>query len=153
MLGAAESPVTAESPAPPEDAARHFGRLLAYEADCWDVHDATVSGRKDFVLLDVRSPVAYAEGHVIGAINLPHGRIVARNLARFPDDTVFVTYCNGPHCNGADKGALRLAELGRPVKKMIGGVTGWLDEGFELVTEPAERVEPAEPADSSPVST
>ncbi|HGF7514615.1 TPA: rhodanese-like domain-containing protein, partial [Vibrio cholerae] len=23
----------------------------------------------------------------------------------------------------------------RPVKKMIGGVTGWLDEGFTLVTE------------------
>ncbi|MEQ1893987.1 MAG: rhodanese-like domain-containing protein, partial [Planctomycetota bacterium] len=27
---------------------------------------------------------------------------------------------------------IRLARLGRPVKKMIGGVTGWLDEGFEL---------------------
>jgi len=29
--------------------------------------------------------------------------------------------------------ALKLASLGRPVKKMIGGVTGWLDEGFTLV--------------------
>ena len=35
---------------------------------------------------------------------------------------------------GADRGALKLAELGRPVKKMIGGKTGWLDEGFELVS-------------------
>ncbi len=26
----------------------------------------------------------------------------------------------------------RLARLGRPVKLMIGGVTGWLDEGFSL---------------------
>ena len=33
------------------------------------------------------------------------------------------------------KAAIRLAKLGRPVKKMIGGVTGWLDEGFTLVTE------------------
>ena len=39
-------------------------------------------------------------------------------------------YCAGPHCNGADRAAVRLARLGRPVKKMIGGVTGWLDEGF-----------------------
>lgn len=31
-------------------------------------------------------------------------------------------------------GALRLAERGRPVKEMIGGVTGWLDEGFALAT-------------------
>jgi hypothetical protein len=30
-----------------------------------------------------------------------------------------------------------LARLGRPVKEMIGGVTGWLDEGFELVREAA----------------
>jgi hypothetical protein len=33
----------------------------------------------------------------------------------------------------SDKAALKLASLGRPVKKMIGGVTGWLDEGFTLV--------------------
>ncbi len=151
MLDTSGSPVTAVPPAPPADAAAHFAALLAYEADCYDVHRATVTGQKDFVLLDVRSPEAFANGHLPEAINLPHGRIVERNLARYPAGTVFVTYCNGPHCNGADKGARRLAELGRPVKKMIGGVTGWLDEGFQLVTDgdrqpnsgasPAERTE------------
>ncbi len=30
---------------------------------------------------------------------------------------------------------IRMAALGRPVKEMIGGTTGWVDEGFELVTE------------------
>lgn len=39
-----------------------------------------------------------------------------------------------PHCNGADKAAHKLASFGRPVKKMIGGVTGWEDEGLSLVT-------------------
>ena len=53
-------------------------------------------------------------------------------MAKWPEETVFVTYCAGPHCNGAARGALRLARLGRPVKLMAGGVTGWLDEGFEL---------------------
>jgi hypothetical protein len=28
-----------------------------------------------------------------------------------------------------------VAKLGRPVKIMIGGITGWLDEGFSLQTE------------------
>ncbi len=135
MLRTDESPVTAVPPAPSEAAAAHFSNLLAFEADCYDVHSATVGGTKDFVLLDVRSPEAFAKGHVMGAVSLPHGRIIERNLKDYPPDTVFVTYCNGPHCNGADKGARRLAELGRPVKKMIGGVTGWLDEGFELETE------------------
>ncbi len=36
---------------------------------------------------------------------------------------------------GSAAAALALAPLARPVKKMIGGVTGWLDEGFELVTD------------------
>ena len=128
------SPVSAVPPAPSAEAAAHFAALLAFETDCWDVHDALSTGHQDFVLLDVRSPEAFAAGHPEGAVNLPHGRIVERNLARWPADTLFVTYCNGPHCNGADKGARRLAELGRPVKKMIGGIEGWKDEGFTLVT-------------------
>ncbi|SDR97654.1 rhodanese-like domain-containing protein [Jiangella sp. DSM 45060] len=119
-------------PAPPADAAAHFAALLAFETDCWDVHHALTTGTADFVLLDVRGPELYAAGHVPGAVNLPHGRIVERNLAHWPADAEFVVYCAGPHCNGADKAALRLARLGRPVRKMIGGVTGWLDEGFTL---------------------
>jgi len=126
------SAVTAVAPAPGREAASHFAGLLRFETDCWDTHSALEKGDPDFVLLDVRSPDLYAQGHVPGALNLPHGRIVERNLAAWAPETVFVVYCAGPHCNGADKAALRLAELGRPVKKMIGGVEGWKDEGFSL---------------------
>ncbi|MGL5911406.1 MAG: rhodanese-like domain-containing protein, partial [Phycicoccus sp.] len=105
-----------------------------FETDCWDVHEELATGAPSFVLLDVRGPASFAAGHVPGARNLPHGRITERNLAELPTDTVFVTYCNGPHCNGADRGALRLARLGRPVKKMVGGIEGWKDEGFDLET-------------------
>ncbi len=128
------SQVTATPPAPSADALAHFERLLAFEADCWDVGADLDSGSATFVLLDVRSPESFDAGHVAGAVNLPHGRIVARNLTDWPADTLFVVYCAGPHCNGADKAAVRLAKLGRPVKKMIGGITGWLDEGFTLAT-------------------
>jgi rhodanese-related sulfurtransferase len=84
------------------------------------------------VLVDVRSPELYARGHVPGAINIPHGKITESRLADYAADTVFVVYCAGPHCNGGHKGAIRCARLGRSVKLMIGGITGWLDEGFEL---------------------
>jgi rhodanese-related sulfurtransferase len=115
----------------------HFSALLSLETDCWDVHEALEQARAadrtpDFVLLDVRSPELFAAGHVPGAVNLPHRRIIERNVAPYPAETLFVVYCAGPHCNGADKAAMRLAALDRPVKKMIGGVTGWLDEGFTL---------------------
>jgi rhodanese-related sulfurtransferase len=43
-------------------------------------------------------------------------------MAEYPGDKVFVVYCASPHCNGANKAALRLARLGFPVKIMIGGV-------------------------------
>ena len=132
------SRVTDPPAAPPEVAEAHFGGLLALETDCWDVHEVLAEGDQSFVLLDVRSPELFAAGHVPGAVNLPHGRIVERNLSPFPPDATFVVYCSGPHCNGADKAALRLARLGRPVKKMIGGVTGWRDEGFDL--ERADRL-------------
>jgi len=120
----------ADSPA----ALAHFEALLGFETDCWDVHAALASAEPGFVLLDVRGPEHFLAGHVPGAVNLPHRRLTERNLAEYPPDTLFVVYCNGPHCNGADKAAVRLARLGRPVKKMIGGITGWRDEGFGVAS-------------------
>ena len=120
-------------PASSATALAHFESLLQFETDCWDVRDSLASGAPDFVLLDVRSPELYAKGHVPGALNLPHGKIVESKMATYPSSTAFVVYCAGPHCNGAIRAAIRLARLGRPVKLMIGGVTGWLDEGFALV--------------------
>lgn len=132
--------VTAIPPAPSADAEAHFARRLAFETDCWDVHEALTGGSADFVLVDVRSIEAYAAGHIAGAVNIPHATMTAERMAEYAPETIFVVYCAGPHCNGANKGALRLARLGRPVKEMIGGITGWLDEGFPLSTStsPAE---------------
>ncbi len=126
------SEVTAIPAAAPGDALAHFERLLAFETDCWDVHAALARTQPGFVLLDVRSPRMFASGHIPGAVNLPRARINERNLAQYASDTLFVVYCAGPHCNGADRAAVNLARLGRKVKKMIGGVEGWKDEGFDL---------------------
>ncbi len=135
MTSTARTPVTAIAPASPEQAARHFEDLLAFETDCWDVHASMADGRADFVLLEVTGDRdTFDRGHLPGAVFFHHSTMTTESLARYPTDTVFVVYCAGPHCNGADRAAARLARLGRPVKKMIGGKIGWLDEGFELVT-------------------
>lgn len=132
------SPVSAVPAADSAAALAHFSSLLSFETDCADVHAALEASdglAMDFVLLDVRGPALFARGHVPRAVNLPHGKIVESKLADYPPDTLFVTYCAGPHCNGATRAAIRLARLGRPVKVMTGGVTGWLDEGFQLAIE------------------
>ena len=127
------SAVSRISAANSDVALAHFENLLANETDCWDVNHAVSNGRQDFVLLDVRGEESFEKGHLPESINLPNWKVKEPALAQYPEDTLFVVYCAGPHCNGADKAAVHLAKLGRPVKKMIGGVTGWLDEGFELV--------------------
>jgi rhodanese-related sulfurtransferase len=133
IIGAAmPNAVTRIAAAPPQRAAAHFEAQLTFETDCWDTHDALGQASPGFVLLDVRSPALFAQGHVPGAVNLPHAKIIASKLREYPKSTLFVTYCAGPHCNGAARGAARLAHLGFAVKLMAGGMTGWIDEGFEL---------------------
>ncbi|WBV44407.1 rhodanese-like domain-containing protein [Pseudoroseomonas cervicalis] len=133
------NPVTAIPAAPAAKAVAHFARRLSLETDCADVAAAMALPEPGFVLLDVRGPGAFARGHLPGALNLPHAAITAERMAAWPDDTLFVVYCAGPHCNGADRGALRLAQLGRPVKLMLGGITGWIDEGFALEAGPVAQ--------------
>jgi rhodanese-related sulfurtransferase len=124
--------VTQIPAAPREQAVAHFEAQFTFETDCWDTHDALSRGSPGFVLLDVRNPASFAEAHVPGAVNLPHAKIIESKLREYPKSTLFVTYCAGPHCNGAARAAARLAGLGFAVKLMAGGMTGWIDEGFEL---------------------
>jgi rhodanese-related sulfurtransferase len=134
--------VTEPGFADPATALAHFERRLGVETDCSDVHES-LQGTADFVLVDVRGPKLFAAGHVPGAVNIPHRTMTAERLAQYPKDTAFVVYCAGPHCNGATKGAIRLARLGYRVKEMIGGITGWIDEDFALTREPGSETQAA----------
>ena len=133
------SSVTEIAPADSAAALAHFESAFRFETDCWDVHDAVSNGRQDFLLVDVRSPDLYANGHAPGAVNIPHRKLIESLLGHYSRETIFVVYCAGPHCNGAHRAAVRLARLGRPVKIMIGGMTGWLDEGFNVENGPVAR--------------
>jgi len=123
--------VTDKAFAEPAAALAHFERRLALETDCSDVHEA-LKATPDFVLLDVRGPKLFADAHVPGAVNIPHRTMNAERMAPYGKDTLFVVYCAGPHCNGANKAAIRLARLGYRVKEMIGGMVGWRHEGFAV---------------------
>ncbi|MGB0388540.1 MAG: rhodanese-like domain-containing protein [Ardenticatenaceae bacterium] len=122
------SRVLAIPAASPGAAHEFFGRKLAYETDPADVYTDMKHGVRDFVLLDVRSPEAYAKSHAMGAINIPHAQMSPEKMAAYPNETVFVVYCWGPGCNGADKAAFKLSRMGRPVKIMIGGIEYWEDK-------------------------
>jgi rhodanese-related sulfurtransferase len=122
--------VTAVPAADPRSAHAAFAARLALETDAADVAVALASGDPDFVLLDVRSPEAYAAGHLPGARTLPRP-YSAEDVAGLGDGLV-VVYCWGPGCNGATRAAARLAELGRTVKEMLGGFEYWIREGHPV---------------------
>lgn len=136
-------PVTQVRAAAPGVAERHFLSRLAFETDPSDVAAHRRDAPDDIVLVDTRSPEAYAAGHIPGAVSLPHATIDAAALASLPARALLVTYCWGPACNAAAKGAARIAELGRPVKEMIGGIDAWRAEGF-----PVEHGQPV-PSDAA----
>lgn len=130
-----DRPVTAVVAAAPVVAERHFLGRLAFETDVSDVARHLDAAPGELLLLDTRSPAAFASGHLPGALSLPHPQIDAAALAEMPAGALMVTYCWGPACNAATKGAARIAGLGRPVKEMIGGFDAWVREGFPVETE------------------
>lgn len=125
------SAVTAVLPADPATAHAHFARRLAVETDADDVAAALAAGRRDFVLVDARSPATHAAARLPGAISLPHALIDEDALADLPAGLLAV-YCWSPGCNAATKAATKLSALGRQVKEMLGGFEYWVREGHPL---------------------
>jgi rhodanese-related sulfurtransferase len=125
------SPVTAVAAAPAEEARHHFEQRLAHETDPADVWKAIETGTVDFVLVDCRPRASYDKAHLPGAVSLPVREIDPAQVAALPQG-LLVTYCWGPSCNAATKGAYRLAVFGRQVKELIGGLEYWIREGHPV---------------------
>lgn len=115
-----------------KDAVAHFASKLSCETDPSDVHADLGKGIDTFVIVDARSEKDFLECHLPNAINLPHRRITEETTAFFSKERLVVVYCWGPGCNASTRAALKFAELGFPVKEMIGGIEYWRREGFEV---------------------
>lgn len=129
------SVVSQFTPAAPVDAAAWFAHKLSFETDCADVHHAMQHGEQDFVLL-----------HVIGS----HDVFARRHLHRRAASAASRDQCraNGAVARGnAVYCLLRRAALQRrgycrlkagtawqTGKMMLGGLTGWADEGSHLAS-------------------
>jgi len=131
--------------ASPAAAAEHFAARLSFETDVSDVHADLAARRPGLVVVDTRSQAAWAQGHLPGAVHLPGAEIAARAAGLVPRDALVVTYCWGPGCNGATRGALAFARLGYRVKEMIGGYEYWVREGLPVRTADGVASRPADP--------
>ena len=100
-----------------------------------DVAKATIDSRPDdLVILDVRTPEEFAEGHIDGAIMIDFYREdFAAELAKLDPAVPYVLYCRSGNRSAQ---ALQLMDgLGfRNVQNVDGGVLGWQQAGLPLVT-------------------
>ena len=119
-------------PTDPKAAAEYFQSKLGYETDASDVYTDLTNGIGGIIVVDARTPEAYARGHVPGSINLPYRMITPSSTASIPKNTVIVTYCDGVFCNASTKAAVRFTRLGFRVKEMLDGLHGWKQEGYPV---------------------
>lgn len=48
--------------------------------------------KQDMLIVDVRTPDAYAAGHIVGAVNIPEAEVATR-MGELPKDKHIVLYC------------------------------------------------------------
>jgi len=88
-----------------------------------------------FLLVDVREDSEFAKDHLPGAIHLGKGVIERDIEARVPDlNAEMILYCGGGFRSAL--AADNLQKMGYTnVISMDGGIRGWREKGFPLVTD------------------
>jgi len=107
-----------------------YQQKLQFEIDSWDLSVA-LSERTKIAVIDTRSPEAFNNEHIPGAINLPHRTMTESSTSMLDRDVLYVTYCDGIGCNASTKGALNMTNLGFKVKELIGGLDWWKRDGHK----------------------
>jgi rhodanese-related sulfurtransferase len=89
-----------------------------------DLADWIIQGRKDFTLIDVRSPSEFDDGHIQGARNLPVPELMsAKQLHSLPKDRRIIVYSQGSETAAQSVVMLRLAGFNADL--LSGGYNFW----------------------------
>jgi hydroxyacylglutathione hydrolase len=92
-----------------------------------DLH-GKVSGSEKFVLLDVRAPLEFEDGHIEGAINIPVADLRERHTELNREDSILVTCSSG---NRSSLAASILRQKGfKNLFNVAGGMTGYSAAGY-----------------------
>ena len=86
---------------------------------------AKIAKKDNFVLLDVRTPEEFAEGHIAGAVLLPYDEEVEQKAAgMLPEkEKPIIVYCRSGRRSAIAAAALR--GLGYKDVKDFGGISRW----------------------------
>ena len=88
----------------------------------------------DLVVLDVRTPEEFAEGHLEGAVLIDfYAADFAEQLAALDPDVPYLVYCRSGNRSGQAMGVME--ELGfTSAADIDGGIVAWVDAGLPVTT-------------------
>ena len=100
---------------------------LSYRQISMDKAVKMMKDEKNYIILDVRRPDVYAEGHIPGAINVPNEEIGTAEISELLDKSqLILVYCrSGRRSKEASK---KLAGLGYTNIVEFGGINDWNGE-------------------------
>lgn len=81
------------------------------------------------ILVDVREPVEYQQGHIAGSRLIPLGQLGAR-LSEIPTDKQVLVVCQTGSRSGM--AARQLAKAGYTVINVNGGMMSWMSQGLPI---------------------
>ncbi len=107
-----------EAAVPANPTYRQITMLEAVEMMSWETN---------YIILDVRTPEEYRDGHIPGAINIPNEDIGTKEPSELPDkDQLIMVYCRSG--NRSKQASRKLAELGYTNIVEFGGIIDWPGE-------------------------
>lgn len=81
----------------------------------------------DYIILDVRTPEEYKEGHIPDAINVPNETIGTNEIPQLPDkEQLILVYCRSG--NRSKQASEKLSALGYHNIVEFGGINNWPGE-------------------------
>ena len=85
---------------------------------------AQLAKKENFVLLDVRTPEEFAEGHIAGAVLLPYDQVEQKAAGMLPEkEKPIIVYCRSGRRSAIAADALR--GLGYKDVQDFGGISRW----------------------------
>lgn len=87
----------------------------------------------DLIILDVRTPSEYAQGHIPGAVNLDYYASFEASLSAFDKTKTYLVYCRTGN-RSASAARLMLDNGFAAIYNMQGGINAWISGGLPLET-------------------
>jgi rhodanese-related sulfurtransferase len=102
---------------------------------------AKIEQGDNIVVVEALPPNYYDEGHLPGALNMPHDQVDELAARLIPDkDVEVVVYCANLECQNSVAASQRLAELGySAVREYEGGKKDWIEGGLPVEKGPARQ--------------